>query len=356
MKRFPFQSSHNPEKSFRILNDPSQEIPTHNVFIISSKYNMDWYKYALEIDEYAYLEQLKTEPYNYMLIVNPSKTKQIFDLLTQYGYIYNGNDEQFITKSLIPEQPSSSFQYLSPPSSPKRIFPNIFPSPRLPSPSQSRSPSPERRSLDFVPFFPSPPLSSPLLLQVPPSAPSRPISAFAPQLAPIALSFEETNEMNQISPVFTIKIGRTIHKLNIQIYLDIDPKFYKVQLFLNKCFEEELGYTTPSIAYAIVEYYDIIAASIFTKNLTNLPFEYQNPNSVYLYNVCTKKNYRGFHLQERLLLYAFLDLKEKNINTVYLLVHTDNTSAITLYNRLKFIKIKTIMYYNVPSDLMYLNL
>ena len=261
---------------------------------------------------------------------------------------------------------------------------------RSPSPQfRSRSPSPEvsRRSHQIEQFESSPPAVSQTthFQPLPPRlsklsrlsrsslSPLQTLPVLIPQnLFPI----ESTQTLPPKS--FNLKMKKHETKLTIHVYDTDNPKFIKgIDTFLKKCFESDnIGYSDPSTVYTVFEYYEPIATCMITLNpdlplsLTTsdqkpqdmikalIPSEIYIPNYVYLYNVCTDKKFRGYHIQEKLLQYLFNDLK----NTlgvpliIYLFVYTDNTSAITLYNRLGFTNLGSFLFYVQQAYLMYLEI
>lgn len=131
----------------------------------------------------------------------------------------------------------------------------------------------------------------------------------------------------------------------------------------DRCFSAgNLYYPPTSFIYGIFHLDQPVSMCVFTlKYMDIVPKEIWKPTSVYLYNVCTDQEFRGYHLQESLLKFAFLDLKSQlTISTlnIYLIVNTKNSSAIKLYARLGFIKLKLISSGTPdgqPAYLCYLN-
>lgn len=199
-----------------------------------------------------------------------------------------------------------------------------------------------------------------------------PSANLTPQILPQTL-FEHSVDTNQQN-AFIIKIGRQTKKLQINSYSDTDPKFTTiVNDFITKCFKSSnIGFASNSTLYAVYDYYKPVATAMFTTdmefanlNLTQIdsvqnliPVKWFTTAWFFLYNVCTDKHFRGHHLQEKLLNFAFDDLKSKfgSPIVVYLFVYTDNDSAIALYNRMGFINLRTVQFYERPAFLMYLEI
>ena len=388
--------------------------PSANLVYINPKYGRSKPQYFLTVNS-NFLQQVKNELENFgytRLFLNDDPTDQELADFIQTAQTESRSQRvrspspRSRSPSPSPRSPSPSPRYRSPSPpprsrsrSPTLSYRSRSPSPRSRSP-EFRSPSPE---LYFSPTFPPPLLphspiprsdrspqfspSTPSFQQtmsrVPPPAPRAQFGSLqyfqAPLLAPKTL-FPEREQVQDhfLLKSFNIRIGRRQRKLTIHIYDDKDIKFGTVIYpFLVKCFESQnIGYSTPSTVYTIFEYYQPIANAMFTPIPTfpdsnsnsnsnvltqesikeMIPVEFVVANYLYLYNICTDENFRGYHLQERLLKFAFNDLKVKFgfPLIVYLFVEIDNTSAITLYTRLGFINARTITFYQKPAYLMYL--
>lgn len=171
----------------------------------------------------------------------------------------------------------------------------------------------------------------------------------------IALS-AALNSLNYEPEFELLKTIRPIIKgvpqqFEIRVY---EEPSYDVRAFTNECFGKRVGFYGKSQIYVLMTENKPVAISIFdTEREPDIPPHLWNPNSYYLYNVCTDENFRGQHLQETLIQTAFDHLKSKSRmpRDVYLFVYADNQPAIRLYERLGFNKIFTTTFQNKLTHL-----
>lgn len=114
-----------------------------------------------------------------------------------------------------------------------------------------------------------------------------------------------------------------------------------LEILNSKCFPTKVQYMPGSLVYLLKSKFEekVIAVAAFqNEKYSEIPDIMWKRGSYYLYNVCTDPEYRGMHLQEELLKIAFNDIRAQGARNlqIYLMVHTDNTSAIRLYERLGF--------------------
>lgn len=113
------------------------------------------------------------------------------------------------------------------------------------------------------------------------------------------------------------------------------------------CFNKymgEIGYIYPSDVYYMKNENgdNYIATAAITTSKSNLPPEYQEGPSYYVYNVCTGQGYRGQGNMNRLLTYA-MNKCEPNV-PIYLLVDQKNNNAIRSYEALSFTPVDYYYY------------
>lgn len=149
-------------------------------------------------------------------------------------------------------------------------------------------------------------------------------------------------------------------RLVVQIHDDIDSEYLSlVGPLQGRCFGSEVvQYFPASTGYVAMDGDEPVALAVFTSD--PVPYLPDRPRrSAYLYNVCTDPRYRGQRIQERLLRFAFSDLRTRTRAPldVYLLVLVNNSSAIRLYQRMGFTRLARLTENvpgNEPADLMHL--
>lgn len=100
----------------------------------------------------------------------------------------------------------------------------------------------------------------------------------------------------------------------------------------------EVCYMQPSIVYLLTSETIGLASAAITYSLPVFIPKESIPASktCYLFNVCTGPEFRGKRIMEKLLVYMFKDLSNKQPLTLLLMVDPDNLSAKKLYHRLGF--------------------
>lgn len=143
---------------------------------------------------------------------------------------------------------------------------------------------------------------------------------------------------------FDFQIKDKSHRFIYSHFKTVTPDIIKfITPLTDSCFTTRpLFYPPLSMVFVLThDKKPICLAAITTQYTKFVPSQLWKPPTIYLYNVCTDPDFRGYHLQEILLGMAFSDLKEtfKTSFNVYLIVNIHNHSAFQLYSRLGFTKV-----------------
>lgn len=144
-----------------------------------------------------------------------------------------------------------------------------------------------------------------------------------------------------VIPNFNIK--QNIINLNNLTNIIHPPIVTSLQSLIKKSFNNNNipSITIPSTIYIasnLQDYTCIVSSASVTTIMPQHLSNYQNFSSMYIYNVCTDIHYRGKGISKCLLDTLIYNEKSKH----YLLdVYADNIPAISLYNKLGFVFVKS---------------